>query len=66
MEPRRTKKGDKMANAVLANEDKELMSIVIFPSMYAEALAKMRPGMHCKPIFSETTSGATTLKGFIR
>lgn len=66
MEPRRTKKGDKMANAVLANEEKDLTSVIVFPSMYAESLSKMRPGDHCKPIFGETPAGATTLKGFIR
>ena len=66
MEARKTKKGDKMANAVLANEDKDLISIVIFPSMYAEALARMKPGSNCRPIFGETSAGATTLKGFIR
>ena len=66
MEPRKTKKGDKMANAVLANEDKDLISIVIFPTMYAEAIAKMKPGTNCRPIFGETAAGATTLKGFIR
>jgi DNA polymerase-3 subunit alpha len=66
MEARKTKKGDKMANAVLANEDKDLISIVIFPSMYAEALARMKPGSNCRPIFGETAAGATTLKGFIR
>lgn len=66
MEPRRTKKGDKMANAVLANEDKDLLSVVIFPSIYPEALVRMKPGTNCRPIFSETTAGATTLKGFIR
>ena len=66
MEPRRTKKGDKMAHTVLSNEDKELISVIVFPSMYAEALSKMKPGSHCKPILSETSSGALTLKGFVR
>ena len=66
VEPRRTKKGDRMAHAVLSNEDKELTSIIIFPSVYAESLAHMKPGTSCKPIFGETNTGATTLKGFIR
>jgi DNA polymerase-3 subunit alpha len=66
VEPRKTKKGDKMAHAVLANEDKELTSVIIFPSVYAESLSKMKPGTHCKPILAETNSGAISLKGFIR
>ena len=66
MEPRKTKKGDKMANAVLANEDKDLISIIVFPSVYGEALAKMKPGSNCRPIFGETPSGSITLKGFMR
>jgi DNA polymerase III subunit alpha len=66
VEARRTKKGDKMAHAVLSNEDKELTSVIIFPSVYAESLSKMKPGTNCKPILSETSSGAVSLKGFIR
>jgi DNA polymerase-3 subunit alpha len=66
IEPRKTKKGDKMAHAVLANEDKELFSVIVFPSVYAESLVRMRPGTHCRPVFSETSSGALSLKGFAK
>ena len=66
VEPRKTKKGDKMAHAVLANEDKELFSVIVFPSVYAESLVRMKPGTNCKPVFSETSSGALSLKGFTR
>lgn len=66
IEPRKTKKGDKMAHAVLSNEDKELTSVIIFPSVYAQSLVYMKPGTSCKPIFSETNTGATTLKGFMK
>ena len=66
VEPRKTKKGDKMAHAVLANEDKELFSVIVFPSVYAESLVRMRPGTHCRPVFSETSSGALSLKGFTK
>jgi DNA polymerase-3 subunit alpha len=66
VEPRKTKKGDRMAHAVLSNEDKELTSVIVFPSVYAESLAHMKPGTSCKPIFGETNTGATTLKGFVR
>jgi DNA polymerase-3 subunit alpha len=66
VEPRKTKKGDKMAHAVLANEDKELFSVIVFPSVYAESLVRMRPGTHCSPVFSETNSGALSLKGFTK
>lgn len=66
VEPRKTKKGDRMAHAVLANEDKELFSVIVFPSVYAESLVSMKPGTHCRPVFSQTNSGALSLKGFIR
>ena len=64
VEPRKTKKGDKMAHAVLSNEDKELTSVIVFPSYYAESLVRMKPGTNCKPLFGETNTGATTIKGF--
>lgn len=66
IEPRKTKKGDKMAHAVLSNEDKELTSVIVFPSVYAESLLRMKPGTSCKPIFGETNTGSLTLKGFIK
>jgi DNA polymerase-3 subunit alpha len=59
---RKTKKGDKMANVVLSNSDKELTSIVVFPSLYATALVNMRPGSACKPQLSELKDGGLTLK----
>jgi DNA polymerase-3 subunit alpha len=64
--PRKTKAGQKMANAVLADKDKELYSVVIFPTMYGQALSNMKPGGRCKPILQETTSGSTTVKEFER
>ena len=64
--PRKTKAGQKMANAVLADKDKELHSVVIFPTMYGQALSNMKPGGRCKPILQETTSGSTTVKEFER
>jgi len=62
--PRKTKAGQKMANAVLADKDKELHSVVIFPTMYGQALSNMKPGGRCKPILQETTSGSITVKEF--
>jgi DNA polymerase-3 subunit alpha len=64
--PRKTKAGDKMANAVLADKDKELHSVVIFSSMYSTALVNMKPGGHCKPILEQTKTGSITVKGFER
>jgi DNA polymerase-3 subunit alpha len=64
--PRKTKAGQKMANAVLADRDKELHSVVIFPTMYGQALSNMKPGGRCKPILQETTSGSITVKEFER
>ena len=64
--PRKTKAGQKMANAVLADKDKELHSVVIFPTMYGQALSNMKPGGRCRPILQETSSGSTTVKEFER
>ena len=64
--PRKTKSGQKMANAVLADKDKELYSLVIFPNMYATALINMKPGTHCKPVLQTTSSGSVTVKEFER
>ena len=66
MEPRKTKKGDKMANAVLSDEDKNLIPLTVFPGVYGQAVAKMKPGTNCRPEFMETKSGNLALKGFIR
>jgi DNA polymerase-3 subunit alpha len=62
--PRKTKTGQKMANAVLADKDKELYSVVIFPNMYASSLINMKPGKVCKPVLQQTQSGSTTVKEF--
>ena len=64
--PRKTKTGQKMANAVLADKDKELYSIVVFPNMYATSLINMKPGAICKPVLQQTQSGSTTIKEFER
>ena len=50
---RKTKKGDKMATVVLADSDKELYSVVVFPSMYAAAMVKMKPGSRVTPVLQE-------------
>jgi DNA polymerase-3 subunit alpha len=64
--PRLTKTGQKMANAVLADRDKELYSLVIFPNMYATSLVNMKPGNVCKPVMQTTQSGSVTVKEFER
>jgi DNA polymerase-3 subunit alpha len=66
VEPRKTKKGDKMAHAVLANDEKELFSVLVFPSIYSEFLVNMKPGTNCKPVFGETSTGGIMVKGFIK
>ena len=64
--PRKTKKGDKMANIVLADRDKDLYSVVAFPSLYASSLVNMKPGTVCKPILEQTKTGSIAVKGFER
>jgi DNA polymerase-3 subunit alpha len=63
---RKTKRGDKMASVVLASEDKQLTSVVVFPSMYSDALVNIKVGGTCKPILENTKTGSLTLKGFIK
>jgi DNA polymerase-3 subunit alpha len=50
---RKTKKGDKMASIVVSDSDKDLYSIVAFPSIYASAVVKMKPGVRCKPVLQQ-------------
>ena len=63
---RKTKKGDKMANIVFSNNDKELFATTVFSGMYSNALVNAKPGERCKPLITETRSGSLTVKEFIR
>jgi len=59
---RKTKKGDKMATYVIAEEDKSLLPIIVFPKYYSLALAKMKPGSVVKPVLGEMPDGTLTIR----
>jgi len=63
---RKTKKGDKMANIIFADNEKELYATTVFSSMYTNALVNAKPGERCKPLITETKTGSLTIKEFIK
>ena len=60
--PRKTKKGDKMATVILSEQDKQLLSVVVFPKLYNSALVRMKPGATVTPNLSETNDGTLALR----
>jgi DNA polymerase-3 subunit alpha len=62
--PRKTKKGDKMATVILSEQDKQLLSVVVFPKLYSSALVKLKPGAATAPVLSELSDGGLTLRSF--
>jgi hypothetical protein len=59
---RTTKAGKRMATMVVSNTSKELSSIVVFPTKFAEAFMRCEPG-NCKPmIFEELKDSTVALK----
>ena len=59
---RTTKARKKMATAVFSKADKELRSALVFPSTYARALAKMRPGSIVYVKLDKTQEGTSFVK----
>ena len=59
---RTTKARKKMATAVFSKADKELRSALVFPSTYARALAKMRPGSIVDVKLDKTQEGTSFVK----
>lgn len=60
-----TKTGKKMATMILANSDRELASVVVFPSQYGEAFVKLDEGNYYKILLSETRDGGIAFKGVL-
>ena len=60
---RTTKTGKKMAHMVLANSDRELASVVVFPNQYGEAFIKLDEGNYYKLFLGETRDGGIAFKG---
>ena len=62
---RTTKTGKKMATMILANNDRELASVVVFPSQYGEAFVKLDEGNYHKILLNETRDGGIAFKGVL-
>jgi DNA polymerase-3 subunit alpha len=60
--PYKTKAGKMMAHIVLSNSKKELTRVIVFPTLYKFALAKMREGMTCKVALSTLEDGTLMVK----
>lgn len=60
---RTTKTGKRMAHMVLANSDRELASVVVFPNQYGEAFIKLDEGNYYHIFLSETRDGGIAFKG---
>ena len=48
--PYKTKQNKMMAHIILSDRDKNLQRVLVFPTLYAKALGKMREGMICEPV----------------
>ena len=60
--PRVTKAGKKMASMVVANSDKEMFSVVVFPTKFAMAYTRVKPGEVAQLGFSQTKEGDMTFQ----
>ena len=58
---RKTKKGDNMANVVLAEEDKNLISAVAFPKIYTQARMSLKTGHSAKVVMKELDDGTMAI-----
>lgn len=57
---RKTKAGRDMANAVFADQDKNMVSAMVFPGKdFMKIFARCREGAIVRPVFRETDDGAT-------
>jgi DNA polymerase-3 subunit alpha len=59
---RLTKKGDKMANVVLSEEDKTLISALAFPKVYTQARMSLKPGASSKIEMNQLDDGSLAIK----
>ena len=60
--PRVTKAGKKMASLVVADSERELHSIVVFPTAFAQAFMKCEPGSIRELTLGKTKEGTITLQ----
>ena len=60
--PRVTKAGKRMASLVVANYERELSSVIVFPTAFAMAYTRIEEGKAFSMEFSKTKEGDITLK----
>jgi DNA polymerase-3 subunit alpha len=60
--PRVTKAGKRMASLVVANHERELSSVIVFPTAFAMAYTRIEEGKAFSMEFSKTKEGDITLK----
>jgi DNA polymerase-3 subunit alpha len=58
-----TKTNKNMATMVLANSDRELASVVVFPTQFGEAFIKLTPGEYYKISLGQARDGGIVFKG---
>ena len=60
-----TKAGKRMAYMTLADYDRNLIPVVVFPTMFAEGYMKCEPGNVKKLVMNELPDGTIALKGIL-
>jgi DNA polymerase-3 subunit alpha len=64
--PRVTKAGKKMAHMIVANADREMKPIIIFPRQFSEGYMKCEPGTATKMTFGKSEDGSLILNEVIK
>lgn len=62
---RRTKSNTMMAHLIIADNNKQLQRVIVFPKGYTKALGKMRPGAACTPVIEKLDDGAEFVKDIL-
>jgi DNA polymerase III subunit alpha len=60
--PRLTKAGKKMAHMIVADSNRDMKPIIVFPTMFSEGYMKCEPGKAKRLRFEKTKDGAEVLK----
>ena len=60
--PRITKAGKRMAQMTLADHDRNIIPVTVFPTMFSESYMKCEEGKVVKAVLGETKEGTTILK----
>jgi len=64
--PRVTKAGKKMAHMIVANSDREMKPIIVFPRQFSEGYMKCEPGTVTKMTFGKSEDGSLVLNEVIK